>query len=77
MIFNYLEWQLFKLKKQFFKRPLQGGCCSAFKVKLQKENSSEVMFLSRHGAANDKDEFWANFTCGEVVREDLLIYFVL
>ena len=64
-------------KNMLLKRSLQGGCCSAFKVEIQKEGSNEVMFLSRHGAANDQDEFWANFTCGEVVSIYLLIYFVL
>lgn len=42
-----------------------GGCCSAFKVEIHQEGSDEVMFLSRHGTANDEDEVWANFTCGE------------
>jgi len=41
-----------------------GGCCSAFKVKVKNDHKDEVMFLSRHGTANDEDEVWANFTCG-------------
>ena len=30
------------------------------------------MYLSRHGTANDEDEVWANFTCGEPVRNVFL-----
>ena len=46
----------------------QGGCCSAFKVEIHEEGKDESMFLSRHGTANDEDEVWMNFTCGEAVR---------
>ena len=46
----------------------QGGCCSAFKIEIHQEGTDEKMFLSRHGTANDEDEVWANFTCGEEVR---------
>jgi len=42
-----------------------GGCCSAFKIEIHQEGTDEKMFLSRHGTANDEDEVWANFTCGE------------
>ena len=48
--------------------PLQGGCCSAFKVEVKDENTQEQMWLSRHGTASDEDELWTNFTCGETVR---------
>jgi len=40
-----------------------GGCCSAFKVEIRQGGIDEVMFLSRHGTANDEDKNWANFTC--------------
>ena len=49
------------------KMVFQGGCCSAFKVEIHQEGTDEKMFLSRHGTANDEDEVWANFTCGEEV----------
>ena len=66
------------MKQQLYTQHLlQGGCCSAFKVEIHQEGSEEIMFLSRHGTANDEDEIWTDFTCGETVSKNFLTYFGL
>ena len=46
---------------------LQGGCCSAFKIKEVDDKTGDVHYISRFGTGNDNDEQWFNYTCGEVV----------
>ena len=41
-----------------------GGCCSAYKMKVTDNENSDIMWLSRHGAAGMDDGVWKNFTCG-------------
>ena len=46
----------------------QDGCCSSFRYQITDDKTGDVMWISRHGTAADKDEIWTNFTCGGEVK---------
>ena len=33
-------------------------------MRIDDDSTGDVMYYSRHGTAEDKDEMWFNFTCG-------------